>query len=211
MKKNFLYAFLFLFSIQAFAITAPLRLPENTKTFPTVSQFRANLRQLFSEHINYARSYIISELADLDDKETVAHRLFQNQDEIGNAFKPMYGEEAGNKLASLLRDHILLESKAVKAAKLNDKRNKAEVSRDLSVNAEDIASWFSDANPRYAKGELIVMLENHIKLLNQIVMARINKDWARELQMHDIALNHMLIFSDKIFMTTVKQFPQRFK
>jgi hypothetical protein len=60
-------------------------------------------------------TYIVSALADLEDAGPVAERLLRNQDDIGNAIKPYYGDDAGRKLAALLRDHILIAAGIVKA------------------------------------------------------------------------------------------------
>src|SRR5262245_53923194 len=67
-------------------------------------ELRTAMRKLWEDHITYTRNYIISALADLGDKDAVAKRLLKNQEDIGNAIKPYYGNDAGDKLAALLRD-----------------------------------------------------------------------------------------------------------
>src|SRR3989338_4380121 len=66
---------------------------------------RLAMRKLWEDHIQYTRNYIISALADLEDVDAIAGRLLKNQDDIGDAIKPYYGEDAGKKLESLLKDH----------------------------------------------------------------------------------------------------------
>ncbi len=83
-------------------------------------QLRMDMRKLWEDHITYTRNYIISALAGLGDTGTVAERLLRNQDDIGNAITPVYGETAGKKLSGLLRDHILIAANIVKAAKAGD-------------------------------------------------------------------------------------------
>jgi GTP cyclohydrolase I len=41
----------------------------------------------------------VSALSNLPDAQVTAERLLRNQDDIGNAIKPFYGEEAGNRLS----------------------------------------------------------------------------------------------------------------
>jgi hypothetical protein len=79
--------------------------------------FHDRMRDLWSDHIVYTRSFIVSSTAGLGDTTEVLQRLLRNQDEIGEAIKPYYGEAAGSQLASLLRNHIQLAGKALVAAK----------------------------------------------------------------------------------------------
>src|SRR3954447_23939180 len=85
------------------------------------AELRTDMRKLWEDHITYTRNYIISALARLPDTDSVAKRLLANQDDIGNAVKPYYGDEAGQKLAALLKDHILIATEVVKAAKAGKK------------------------------------------------------------------------------------------
>jgi len=81
--------------------------------------FHDRMRDLWSDHIAYTRSFIVSASAGLADTSEVLQRLLRNQDEIGEAIKPYYGDPAGTQLASLLRSHIQLAGKALVAAKGN--------------------------------------------------------------------------------------------
>jgi hypothetical protein len=79
--------------------------------------FHDRMRELWSDHIVYTRNFIVSTAAALPDTAEVAQRLLRNQDEIGEAIKPYYGDAAGTQLASLLRNHIQLAAKTLVAAK----------------------------------------------------------------------------------------------
>lgn len=79
--------------------------------------FHDRMRGLWSDHIVYTRSFIVSASAGIADTGEVLQRLLRNQDEIGEAIKPYYGDAAGSQLASLLRSHIQLAGKALVAAK----------------------------------------------------------------------------------------------
>src|SRR5262245_59977662 len=73
---------------------------------PTMSatDLRNGMRRLWDNHVIYTRNFIISALAGWPDVPAVTDRLLRNQDDIGGAIKPIYGDEAGTKLAALLRD-----------------------------------------------------------------------------------------------------------
>ena len=99
--------------VACLSLLAPLAA---AKTAPA-DQLRLDMRKLWEDHITYTRNYIISALADLPDKDAVAGRLLRNQDDIGAAVATYYGADAGKKLAGLLRDHIMVATEVVAAAR----------------------------------------------------------------------------------------------
>jgi hypothetical protein len=98
-------------------LTLQTGLAQAASTEKSADDVRAAMRKLWEDHITYTRNYIISALAELPDAGAIAKRLVKNQDDIGEAIKPYYGEEAGQKLAALLKDHIAIATEVVKAAK----------------------------------------------------------------------------------------------
>src|SRR5689334_24464363 len=56
---------------------------------------RVAMRKLWEDHITYTRNYIISAVGDLPDANDVLQRLMKNQEDIGSAIKPYYGDAAG--------------------------------------------------------------------------------------------------------------------
>lgn len=172
---------------------------------------RMAMRKLWEEHIVYTRNYIISELADLPDKDAVAQRLLRNQDDIGNAIKPYYGDAAGAKLSALLRDHILVATEVVKAAKAGDQMKLADAQKKWTANGKDIAAFLSGANPNWPKRTLEEMLQKHLDLTTGEVVGRLNKDWGADIKAYDDGHTHMLMFADALTDGIVKQFPAKFK
>src|SRR5438034_10378423 len=80
------------------------------------------LRRLWADHVIWTRQYIVAALAGSPDAEAAAGRLLRNQEDIGNAIVPLYGEKAGAKLTELLKDHILIAVDPVAAAIPADER-----------------------------------------------------------------------------------------
>jgi hypothetical protein len=101
--------------------TAPKRATATPRSTPGAAvgrmAFHDRMRELWSDHIVYTRNFIVSATAGVGDTTEVLQRLLRNQDEIGEAIKPYYGDAAGSQLASLLRNHIQLAGKALVAAK----------------------------------------------------------------------------------------------
>ena len=69
---------------------------------PTTTKLKMEERRLWSEHVFWTRNLIISDIANLPDKQAVLQRLLRNQDDIGNSIKPYYGDKVGNQLTKLL-------------------------------------------------------------------------------------------------------------
>lgn len=211
MKKLLAVGISFLF----FAITAastvsyaePMKKMVLTKSSV---ELQLSMRKLWEDHITYTRNYIISSLADLGDTGDVAGRLLKNQDDIGDAIKPVYGDDAGNKLAALLRDHILIATEVVKAAKMGTKAELSNASKKWTANADDIAAFLSSANPNWSKSGLEDMLHKHLEFTTQEVVSRLNKDWAADIRAYDNGHVHMLMFADVLSKGIVKQFPDKF-
>jgi hypothetical protein len=177
----------------------------------SVVDLRMAMRKLWEDHIVYTRNYIISALADLEDAGKIAERLLRNQDDIGDAIKPVYGDAAGKKLASLLRDHILVATEVVKAAKMGNNEELAKANKKWEANADDIATFLSGANPNWPKQDLTNMLYKHLALTKGEVVSRLKKDWAADIKSYDEGHAHMLMFADALTDGIVKQFPNKFK
>lgn len=173
--------------------------------------FECAMRKLWEDHITYTRNYIISALAGLEDASKVAERLFENQDEIGNAIKPYYGDEAGKKLSELLREHIKIAAEIVAAAKDGKKNEIDSGEKKWSANGNDIAEFLSKANPHWAKKDLVDMLQIHLDLTTDEVVSRLKKDWEADIAAYDKGHRHMLMFADALSAGIEKQFPKKFK
>ena len=176
----------------------------------SVLDLRMAMRKLWEDHITYTRNFIISSLAGLEDANKVAERLLSNQDDLGNAIKPYYGEEAGKKLASLLRDHILIAADVVKAAKMGNNEELTKSQKKWQANADDIAVFLSGANPNWPKKALIDMLYKHLDYTTTEVVSRLKKDWAADIAAYDKGHEHMLMLADVLTDGIVKQFPNKF-
>ena len=130
------------------------------------------LRRLWADHVIWTRQYIVAALAGSPDAETAAGRLLRNQEDIGNAIVPFYGEAAGAKLTELLKDHILIAVDAIAAAIADDERLFRRLDRRWRENADDIAAFLAGANPNWPEHDLQDLLGQHLKLTKRELLAR---------------------------------------
>lgn len=172
---------------------------------------RMAMRKLWEDHTSYTHQYVVSTLAGLPDAKDVADRLLRNQQDIGDAIKPYYGDEAGDKLASLLKDHIIIATKVVKEAKAGHKKQLDAAQKEWSQNGKDIAVFLSGANPdNWNESDLESMLQKHLDILTQQVVARLHKDWKADIEASDKGSEHMLMFADVLSDGVAKQFADKF-
>lgn len=184
----------------------------NPGTIPTDAETKLvlALRDLWVDHTDWTRMYIVSFLADLPDTEVVAQRLLRNQEDIGDAIKPFYGEDAGNGLTDLLNGHILMAVDLLKAAKAGDSNATAVSEKEWYQNADEIAAFLSSANPNWSKEDLRNMLNEHLVLTKAEAVARLTGNYTGDIATFDQIHKHANGMSDAIVTGIVKQFPEKF-
>jgi len=168
-------------------------------------------RTLWVDHIIFTRSYIVSTLAGLGDQTSVTARLMRNQDDIGAAIAPDYGDAAGRRLATLLREHISIAAKVVAAAKAGDAAGLKRAQALWAANGEKMADFLSAANPWWKRKAVAEMLSDHLATTTAEVDARLTERWPADIENFDHLHAHMLMFADYLADGLVRQFPERFK
>jgi hypothetical protein len=138
-------------------------------------------------------------------------RLLRNQVYLGNLIKPYYGEEAGSNLTKLLKEHILIDVKISDAAKNNVQIIVDQLNKEWYRNADQIVAFLTAANPNWSKKELTDMLYTHLKLATDEVLARLEKDWDKDIRSADRNETHLIHMGDILTEGIVKQFPDKFK
>ena len=106
MKRGiFIVAFIAIFSATSIPLKAQMGKMDDKHIFKTeaADQLRTDLRKLWEDHAMYTRNVILNIIDNLPGTDEAVIRLLQNQVDIGNAIKPIYGADAGNKLTELLK------------------------------------------------------------------------------------------------------------
>ncbi|GIP23166.1 glycosyltransferase [Paenibacillus sp. J22TS3] len=191
------------------AMTADAK-KDTTCLSPKMVQLKVDMQKVWIDHTIWTRSYIVSAVSNRPDQKDVLDRLLRNQQDIGNVIKPYYGEAAGNKLADLLREHILIAAKIVEAAKSGNQENVKKLEADWHRNADDIAKFLSAANPNWQFKELQDMLYTHLQLITEIVLECLKGNWKADIAATDKNEVHMIHLADILTEGIVKQFPEKF-
>jgi hypothetical protein len=118
---------------------------------------------------------------------------------------------AGNKLAKLLKEHILLAGKVLEAVKSGNQVDLAKYNKQWYANADDIVKFLSSANPNWSEKELKSLLYMHLQLVADSVVARIKGDVDADILAFDQGEAHIIKLADVLAVGIIKQFPKRFQ
>jgi len=174
-------------------------------------EFHDTMRKLWEDHITWTRLVIISTFADLPDLDATTQRLLQNQDDIGDAIKPFYGDEAGEQLSALLREHILIAAEILQAAENGDTLALEDAIERWYDNADDIAVFLNTANPdNWPLEEMKAMMKEHLDLTLEEAVTYLNGEYEASIAAYEKVHLQALEMADMLSAGIIKQFPQKF-
>jgi hypothetical protein len=171
---------------------------------------RLALRRLWSDHVIWTREYVVAAIARTPDAQPAAGRLLANQEHIGGAIAPFYGQAAGSALTDLLKQHIMIAVDLIEAAKAADPVSFAEADRRWDANALQVAALLSSVNPNWREDDVVDLLRQHLKLTKDEATARLQQSWADDIEAFDQIFTEILTIADVLADGIIKQFPERF-
>src|SRR3990167_937615 len=83
----------------------------------TEHALRDDMRKLWTDHVMWTNSCILSAFAQAKDFDVLVQRLRTNKQELAALFGKYYGAEVQKKLGDLLTEHIMIALDLVRAAK----------------------------------------------------------------------------------------------
>jgi hypothetical protein len=172
---------------------------------------RQDMRKLWTDHTVWTRIYIIAAVGGHADKDAAAGRLLKNQEDIGDAIGAYYGDEAGERVTTLLKEHITIAVDLIDAAKAGNTAKFEKANAEWKRNAADISDYLSKANPNWPKDALVDMMNGHLSTTIDEVQARLDKDWEADVKAYDEVYEHILAMADTLSDGIIKQFPDKFK
>jgi hypothetical protein len=176
--------------------------------------FHDTMRMLWEDHIVWTRQYIVSAATlsgDLPDIGPTTDRLLANQADLGDAFRPFYGDEVGDAITALLRDHILTAARLISAAKAGDAAETDAASAAWYANADDIAAALHSINPKNWDIEHMgAMMRVHLDRTLEEAVARLEGRYADDIAAYAAVHADILDMADMLSDGIMAQFPARF-
>lgn len=182
---------------------------------PGISQgeltLRDGMRKLWEDHITWTRLYIVEAVGGAKGVNDTAARLLKNQEDIGNAIKPYYGGDAGNKLTALLKEHIMGAVDVLAAAKAGDNKKVEAASAKWYKNGDDIAAFLSGANPQsWPLNAMRDGMKMHLDLTLAEAVAQLQGKYSESITDYDKVHEHILGLADLLSKGIITQFPDKF-
>src|SRR5688500_2016101 len=170
------------------------------------------MRKLWEDHIVWTRLAIVSFAEETADLDATVNRLLRNQDHIGDAIKPFYGAKAGERLTTLLKEHITGAVDLLVAAKSGDQQTFEQTNAVWYRNGRQVADFLHRANPsNWARGEMRAMMKTHLDQTLSEAAHRLEGDYRADIRDYDAIHHHILEMADALSEGLVAQFPGRFR
>jgi hypothetical protein len=173
--------------------------------------FHDQMRKLWEDHVTWTRLAIVCAVDELPDTALTVDRLLRNQDDIGAAIVPFYGQAAGEHLTALLREHINTAVELILAAKSGDTAGFDDAKARWYANGEEIADFLAAANPRFWPSDVMRdAMKMHLDQTLAEAAHRIAGDHAAEIADYEEVHAHILKMADLLSAGIMQQFPSRF-
>jgi hypothetical protein len=177
----------------------------------SVLDYHDTWRKLWEDHITWTRMVIIGIFDMLPGEATYQARLIDNYEDMEDALKPYYGDDA-EELGDLIQDHLIIAVELLNAAKARDMRAFDDAKARWYQNGEDIAMLMATLNPRHWKlEEAEMMWRDHLDATIEEAVAHLMNDFAGDVAAYDkvhlLALDMADFFSNGV----IRQFQGRFQ
>jgi hypothetical protein len=183
--------------------TAPL----NSKQ----AAFQDEMRKLWEDHVTWTRLAIVTFVDGSAGFDATAARLMKNQEDIGDAIRPFYGDAAGDQLTALLKDHIGLAVDLLVAAKAGDQEAFEKASTAWYANADDVADFLAAANPKHwPRAAMRDAMRAHLDQTLAEASHELGGDYAASVADYEEIHHHILDMADVLSTGIMRAFPKRF-
>lgn len=167
------------------------------------------MRRLWEDHVTWTRLAIVAFADRSGGFDSAAARLLRNQADIGAAIAPYFGTAAGDRLTALLRVHILTAVDVMQAARSGDAAAFERARTAWYANADEIADFLADANPRFwPREQMRAAMRMHLDQTLAEASHELTGEYAASVADYDEVHAHILAMADVLSNGLIRRFPQ---
>lgn len=176
-----------------------------------VAETKEVLRDLWLGHILAIRNVAV---ATMDKngaaRETAEKGVVANAEQIARSIEPFYGKAASDKLFTLLAGHYGAIRDHLDATVAGNSARQEAALKALTVNAGEISTFLSGANPYLPKDTVMGLLTahaaHHIQEFQQLKAG----EYAEEADTWKGMKQHIYVVADALTGALARQFPDKF-
>ena len=170
------------------------------------------MHQLWSDHMQYTFQTVDAYFNNNTALNASLTRLLKNQEDIGAAIVPYYGQAAGDQLTNLLKGHINGAVPVLEAAKNGNQAALDAAVANWRANGKEIADFLSAANPaNWEQSHMRMHMDDHLTKTITYSVDLLQKNYSQATIDYDAAYNDMMHFAHSLADGIAKQFPDKFK
>ncbi len=176
-----------------------------------VAETKVVLRDLWLGHILAIRNVAVATV----DKNGAAREIAEkgvvaNAEQIARSIEPFYGKAASDKLFTLLAGHYGAIRDHLDATVAGNSARQEAAIKALTVNASEISTFLSGANPYLPKDTVMGLLTahaaHHIQEFQQLKAG----EYAEEADTWKGMKQHIYVVADALTGALARQFPDKF-
>jgi hypothetical protein len=176
-----------------------------------VADIKAAMRDLWTGHIFWIRNVVWDNAAhNAAARDAAEQEVVVNAKNIANTITPFYGEQASEKLFSLLAGHYGAVKEYSEATVSENRLQQDAALTHLAANADEIAVFLSGANPHLpqdtVRGLIAAHGAHHVLQITQLK----EKDYVHEGETWKVMKRHVYVIADALTMALATQFPSKF-
>ena len=188
----------------------PTEQPISIDISNTEQMLSNHMRLLWEQHVYWTLLFILGITFGLPNAELITTRLLRNPKDFEKILIPVYGETLAAEFSQLFTAHLTIAAELVKAAKAGNNAVAADAERRWYENADQIAAFFSRANPYWSAQEWQKMLYDHLAMTKNAAANYLTQKYVDAIRGFDDIERQALAMADMMTQGIVKQFPEYF-
>jgi hypothetical protein len=176
-----------------------------------VADTKEAMRDLWTGHIFWIRNVVLDNAVNNPvAREAAEQQVVINAKKIASTLTPFYGEKASEKLFSLLAGHYGAVKEYSEATVAENRLQQDAALALLASNADEIAVFFSGANPHLPKDTVRGLIAAHgAHHILQITQFK-ERDYVHEAETWKVMKQHVYVIADALTTALATQFPTKF-